>query len=108
MKVGIKKVIGKARDEVANLSRFHIRQQAPEYQPLLVEQKFRLELPGTHDLVGIVDLYDANGVVTDFKTRSRRASQVEADKSPQLYDLRGWCSRDDRNASGTSRVRRDY
>lgn len=82
--IGERKVIGKARDEVANLSRFHIRQQAPEYQPVLVEQKFRLELPGNYDLVGIVDLYDERKRVTDFKTRSRRASQLEADTSPQL------------------------
>lgn len=82
--IGAAKVIGKTRDSVADLSRFHIREQAPEYNPELVEQRFRLELPGSHDLVGVVDLYDKKKIVTDFKSRARYGSQNEVDSSPQL------------------------
>lgn len=82
--IGASKVIGKTRDEVADLSRFHIREQAPGYDPVLVEERFRLSLPGSHDLVGVVDLYDRKNVVTDFKSRSRYGSQAEVDASPQL------------------------
>ena len=83
-RIGVKKVVGQARDAVADLARFHVREQAPGYLPVLVEEKFRLDLPGSHDLLGFVDLLDESGVVTDFKTRSKRATQSEADTSPQL------------------------
>lgn len=81
---GPETVTGKARDVVADLSKFHIKQQAPDYQPVLVEEKIRLALPGSRDLVAVIDLADDQHRVIDFKTSSRRKSQPEADNSPQL------------------------
>src|ERR1700747_456225 len=46
-------VIGEAKDQTIDMVEFHARRQAPEYQPILVEEKVRIELAGnTHDLLG--------------------------------------------------------
>lgn len=82
--VGPEKVTGDARDEVADLAKFHIRHQAPDYQPVLVEERIRLALPGSRDLLGVIDLADDQCRVVDFKTSSKRKSQPEVDSSPQL------------------------
>ena len=83
--VGAAKVIGKAKDQVAALASVHAREQAPDYQPVSVEERFLLELPdASYDLVGVPDLVDDQGRVVDIKTRGRRFSQADADKNLQL------------------------
>lgn len=73
-----------ARDAVAEMSRLYADEVAPEYQPLFVEQHVRIELPGTHDMVGVLDLADDQGRVVDLKTSNKAKSQDEADRSSQL------------------------
>ena len=52
---------------------------------VLVEQSVRIELPGApRDLLGIIDLADTLGRVTDFKTSKKSKQQAEADSSVQL------------------------
>lgn len=81
---GAKIVIGEAKDRSIEMVEFHAKQQAPDYQPILVEEKVRVELPGTHDLLGVIDLADVLDRVIDFKTAARPKSQSEADSSIQL------------------------
>jgi hypothetical protein len=82
---GTANVIGEAKDDVAELADVHARQQAPDYQPVMVEQQVRILLPNSpRDLLGIIDLADDKERVTDFKTSGRSKSQSEADTSVQL------------------------
>lgn len=78
-------VIAEQRDATARLARFHAEVQAPDYQPAITEQKVRIVLPNApYDLLGIVDLQDDRGRVTDFKTAKRKKSQKDVDDSVQL------------------------
>jgi hypothetical protein len=82
--MGADTTIARAKDSVAAMTEVHARQQAPEYQPVLVEEKVRIALPGPRDLLGIIDLADEQDRVIDFKTASKSKSQSEADTSVQL------------------------
>jgi hypothetical protein len=78
-------VIGEATDLVAKLAEVHARAQAPEYQPVAVEEYVRLPLAeASHDLVGVIDLVSDRREVIDFKTASRKPSPGDADTSTQL------------------------
>jgi putative RecB family exonuclease len=78
-------VIGEAKDSLRVLATVHAQQQAPDYQPILVEQTVRIELPNApRDLLGIIDLADNLDRVTDFKTAGRKKNQADADDSVQL------------------------
>ena len=82
---GTAAVLGEAKDQLAQLAETHATQQAPDYQPTLVEKTVRIELPeAPRDLVGIIDLVDDQGRVIDFKTATRKKSQSDADSSVQL------------------------
>lgn len=82
---GIKAVIGDAKDAVADMATVHATEQAPDYQPVLVEAKVRIELPNApRDLLGVIDLADEQGRVVDFKTSGKRKAQNEVDSSVQL------------------------
>jgi hypothetical protein len=73
-----------ARDQVAELARLYADEVAPVYQPKFVEQLVRIELPGTHDMVGVLDMADDAGRVVDLKTSGKAKSQDECDRSAQL------------------------
>jgi hypothetical protein len=78
-------VIGEAKDSTVAMADFYAKHQAPEYQPVLVEKKVRIELPlAARDLVGIIDLADDQRRVVDLKTSRRRKNQNDADTSLQL------------------------
>lgn len=82
---GESKVLAEAKDRAIVMTDAHMDVQAPEYQPVLVEQRVRLELPQLeHDLVGIVDMVDSKNRVVDLKTSKRKKNQHEADHSIQL------------------------
>lgn len=85
---GPAKVIGEAKDKTAQLAAVHAEQQAPEYQPVAVEQKTRILFPkATHDLLTVSDLWDDKDRVTDFKTAARKPNgkpPTDADTSIQL------------------------
>lgn len=76
---GIKNVLGEAKDAVAEFARVHAKQQAPDYQPVLVEQTVLIELPGPRNLLGVIDLLDDQDRITDFKTAGKKKSQADAD-----------------------------
>lgn len=78
-------VIDEAKYEVANLAYQHVKTQAPEYQPVHVEQTVRIELPGSsHDLLGVIDLADDRDRVVDFKTAGKKKAQSDADVNTGL------------------------
>lgn len=82
---GVGAVIGEAKDDLAEMVEAHATLQAPDYQPVLVEEVVRIALPNSpRDLLGIIDLADDQNRVTDFKTASKKKSQSDADDSVQL------------------------
>lgn len=82
--VGATKVLSEAIDDLATMADVHATEQAPDYQPTMVEQAVRIELPGERDLLGIIDLADDQHRVVDFKTSKRKKRQTDADDSVQL------------------------
>ncbi|MHC4181058.1 MAG: RecB family exonuclease [Planctomycetota bacterium] len=82
---GVRIILGEAKDQLAGLAGCHAKDQAPDYQPTAVECKTRIVFPNaTHDLLGVTDLRDDQGRVTDFKTAGRKPPQSDADTSVQL------------------------
>jgi len=81
---GVSVVIGEAKDRLVEVATCHADEQAPDYQPVMVEETVRIELPGPRDILGIIDLADDLNRITDFKTASRRKRQDDADTNIQL------------------------
>lgn len=81
-KTGKKALLDTLTKEVVQLATVHAEQQAPEYQPISVEQEFRVEIDGcTHDLYGFIDLIDDRQRVVDFKTskaKPKKGTEVES------------------------------
>jgi hypothetical protein len=78
-------VLNAAQSKVQRLVAYGRKVFGSEYrEPTLIEHEFRLILPGDYDMVGIIDLIDARGVVVDFKTGTRNKPQTEADTSLAL------------------------
>jgi hypothetical protein len=82
--VGMRKVVADAKDDVAEMALVHAQDQAPDYQPVLVEERVTIALPGPRDLLGIIDLVDSHHRVVDFKTSGKKKAQSEVDNSVQL------------------------
>lgn len=78
-------VVAETKDDLVNVVTVHAKEQAPDYQPVFVEQEFTLEIPnGSRDLKGVIDLADNLRRVTDFKSGTKSKSQSDADGSVQL------------------------
>jgi hypothetical protein len=72
---------------VVVLEKYH-REIVPEVVPVSVEREFELSWPGIDwNVVGFIDVEDADGVVRDLKVRGKRMSQKDAhaDLQPTLY-----------------------
>lgn len=88
--IGATKVVGQAKDASVSLTRVYRRLVAPAISPVLVEEFVRVELAtASHDLLGKLDVVDAQGRVRDLKTSGRKKSQADVDESDQLtyYDM---------------------
>jgi hypothetical protein len=81
---GAANVLGAAKDQAVKLIGVYATRQAPEYQPVIIEERVRIELPLVRDFVGVIDLADDQDRIVDFKTASRSKQQAEADSSQQL------------------------
>lgn len=82
---GLARVKGEIVDRAVALTRSVREHVAPKVQPVLVEQFVRIPLAGRpFDLLGRLDVADDRDLVRDLKTSSRRKSQDELDRSPQL------------------------
>lgn len=82
--VGRDKVLGQATDQVVSLASLHADEVAPAYQPVAVEERIRISLPGPRDMLGVVDLITDGRLVVDHKTAGKAKTQDEADSSFQL------------------------
>ena len=82
---GSKTVIEEVVADVVEMATLHGEEQAPDYQPVQVEEYVRIELPNhSRDIVGVIDLVDDQDRVVDFKTAGKKKSQGAADNSTQL------------------------
>lgn len=78
---------GTAIDEAASLAALHHLEVAPLITPVAVQRKIRIALPGPYDLVGFIDVEEAD-CVRDTKTSGKSPDKDAAEKSTQLtiYD----------------------
>ena len=78
-------VIGDTRDLVATMAGVAGSDLCPKYQPTVIEQGVRIEIPtSTHDLFGVIDLADDKARIIDVKTSGKSKTQNDADGSVQL------------------------
>lgn len=77
-------VIAETKDDLVSVVTVHAKEQAPQYQPVFVEQPFTIALPGSRDLKGVIDLADDLRRVIDLKSAGRSKAQADADSSVQL------------------------
>jgi len=81
---GLETVKGEVADAAVALSRlYHIR-VAPGIEPVAIEQKISLNIPGLPEIISVLDLTDSKDRVRDLKTKSRAPNAEEANKSIQL------------------------
>lgn len=82
---GLKAVIAEAIDETARYARAHAELQAPDYQPLIVEERISIPsgLEGV-ELQGTIDLLDDQQRLVDLKTKAKTPAERDVHVSPQL------------------------
>jgi len=79
---------GELKDSAAAALKVYHTVYAPSVQPVSVEREFRIAWPGVDwDLIGFLDLEEADGTVGDLKMKGRRmsASDAHADLQPTTY-----------------------
>jgi len=95
---GSRVVLAEAKDAVADMATVHAASQAPDYQPVLVEEAVRIVVPhSSHDLFGYLDLFAhpadhlagepgalKPSYVVDIKTAGKKKTQEDVDGSVQL------------------------
>lgn len=91
-------VVAEAKDEVAELAKAYAKEQAPQYQPILVEEPVRIVVPNSsHDIFGYIDLLAEDSEqlksmtgdndtkrIVDFKTTRKKKNQADVDDSLPL------------------------
>lgn len=83
-KLGEAIVRGEAKDDAIALSVLYHRDLAPKLEPIAVERKMRLDLPGfPFDLEGAIDV-ETTRTIRDRKTSGKSPSGNEATGNPQL------------------------
>ena len=81
---GVGVVLAEVKDDLAAILDCHAREQAPVYQPVMVEQAVRVSLPDApRDLLAVIDCATETEVV-DFKTAKRKKSRADIESSIQL------------------------
>lgn len=80
---------------IRGLVRLFRSQIAPEYNPNLIEHRFRIPMDGCdHDLLGVIDLAESErNLAVDLKTAGKKWSQSDADSAtqPTFYDIAWRC-----------------
>lgn len=76
-------VAGRAKDSTVRMAEKLAIEVGPKYQPLEVEKKFRIVLPGPRDLLGYLDLVIPNGF-QDLKTGAKKQAQRDIDSNVQF------------------------
>jgi len=81
---GVNEVQGRAVDRAIRLARLHHIEKAPEIEPLEVERRWSLDIPGmSFELVGTMDVREQE-IIRDTKTTGKTPSSDIAAKSMQL------------------------
>ncbi len=82
-------VLGETKDATVRLTSLYAAELAPTIQPAIVEERIRITLPGTHDMLGIIDVATEDHVIHDLKSSAKSKNQNDADSSLQLtmYDM---------------------
>jgi len=76
---------GDLKDQGAGLLDVYHREIAPTVQPVDVERRFLIHVPGVKlPLLGYIDLIDDRGTIIDHKTSSRNYQQDAVDRDLQL------------------------
>jgi hypothetical protein len=76
--VGMTKVLGQAKDSTARMAWKLAETVAPRHNPVALEKKFRISLPGPRDLLGYIDLVLEDGF-QDLKTGAKKKAQADID-----------------------------
>ena len=79
-----KDALGEGKDAAVGLAGYYGEALAPQIQPVEVEQRFTIELPGLCDLMGVIDVVDTERVIRDMKTSGKRKAQRDADTNTGL------------------------
>lgn len=78
-------VILEAKGVVVSLTELFAKQVAKLYQPVMVEATHRIPMRDSdQDLLGKLDLVDDQERIVEFKSRTRKTNQLDADSSTQL------------------------
>lgn len=73
---------GELKDQGVAIVAVHHKEIAPAVRPMLVEERFRVDLGDDfpYDLVGVWDLVERDGTIADGKALKRTPRQEDADK----------------------------
>jgi hypothetical protein len=83
--IGLKNVLGSAKDSIVTLASLYADQVAPIYQPIYVEESHRIVVPNSeYDLLAVMDLATENERVVDLKTGAKKKTDSEVQASDQL------------------------
>ena len=88
--IGKEKVIGKTKDLIVSMAAVLADDVMPNVQPVSVESKQLITMPAdTPDLLGFIDVIDADDLIRDLKTSSKAKGQTFWDDDVQmtLYSL---------------------
>jgi len=81
---------GTGKDQAVSLARLHSREVTPKLEPLHVERKLRVAIPGLeHEIEGTLDLQTHDRVIHDCKTakKSPTSDELAGSIQLQLYSL---------------------
>jgi len=79
------RVLGAGKDRAVKMSALYRRKVSPKIQPVMVEEKLRIELnDGLPDLLGIADVITDDNIVIDYKVVGRAINQERVDANLQL------------------------
>ncbi len=80
----VKDIIGEGRDQTAALAGVYAEQVAPSIQPVMVEEKITIDIPGLKPIYAVLDCLDENHNIREFKTAGKSKPQSEADNNLQF------------------------
>ena len=83
-----KRLLGEAKDKSVRLARFSRETVMPTVQPVMVEERIKIAIEGLDvDVLGIIDISDANQLVIDSKTSSKswNEARVAEEEQPTVY-----------------------
>lgn len=81
---GLEVTKGNVIDASVALARRHHQEVAPRIDPVTIQEKITVSMPGRPDIIAVLDLTDKQKRVRDTKTTARKPNQDAVDRSLQL------------------------